>query len=877
MSMRRVILLLCLGVGALSQPSIITTLVGDYCGDGGAGTNAMLNSPSGTAVDVAGNVFIADSRNNRVRLWNKNTGIITTIVGSGGGAFTGDGGAGTNASVSFPRGIALDAAGNAYIADSQNNRVRLWNASTGVITTIAGSATFLNSGGFSGDGGPGSSAQLSAPMGVAVDRGGNVYIADTHNNRVRLWNASTGIIATIVGTGTAGFSGDGGAGTSASLATPYGVAVDMAGNVYIADLGSGRVRLLTKSTGNITTIVGSGGSAAFSGDGGAGTSAALTPVGVAVDAARNVYIVDGNSRVRLWNRSVDIITTIAGNGGSAVFSGDGGAGTSAALSNPYGVAVDSAGNAYIADTDSNRVRLWTQSTGLITTLAGNGGSTFTGDGVAGTSAKLNAPIGVASDIARNVYVADTGNNRVRLWTASTGLIATIAGTGAAGFSGDGGAGTSAMLNSPGGIAVDVAGNVYIADSNNNRVRLLTKSTGVITTIVGTGAAGFSGDGGMGTNAMLGASALGLAGFGIAVDLAGNVYIADAGNNRVRLWTQSTGIITTIAGTGAVIFVGDRGAGTNATLFYPSGIAVDAAGNAYIADMSNNRIRLWTKSTGIITTIAGTGTAAFYGDGGAGTSATLNHPGGVALDAAGNVYIADSSNIRLRLLSVSTGTITTIAGTGKVGFSGDRGVGTLAAFGASALGLSSFGIAVDIAGNVLIADTFNMRVRVLTAPTATTSATPTSPSPTSSATATLSPHGTSSGSVSAVATPIFTPSASLSSHPSTTSTAMPTPTATPTASPSPPANSLVGASTPSAAASYSPGAIIGIFLGSVGALALIVLVSALARRTSQAPLSSAQLATDYTVPQFAPKETLVEDGRVVLPPWAENPLSPHHHR
>ena len=337
------------------------------------------------------------------------------------------------------------------------------------------------------------------------------------------------------------------------------------------------------------------------------------------------------------------IATIAGNG-VAGLSGDGGAGTSAMLYNPVGVAVDTAGSVYIVDKATALIRVWTSSSGIITKIAGNGVTGFGGDDGAGSSAMLNNPYGVAVDTADNVYIADFGNQRIRKWTLGSGIITTIAGNGVAGFGGDGGAGTSASLYNPAGVAVDAAGNVYIVDCGNNRIRKWNFISGIITTLAGNGVQGFSGDGGAGTSAAINWP------YGVAVDTAGNVYIADYGNNRIRKWTASSGIINTIAGNGGTGFSGDGGAGTSAMMNLPQGVALDTAGNVYIADTGNSHIRKWTLSSGTITSIAGSGVTGFNGDGGAGTSASLYNPCGVAVDTAGSVFIADSYNSRVRRLA-----------------------------------------------------------------------------------------------------------------------------------------------------------------------------------------------------------------------------------
>ena len=390
------------------------------------------------------------------------------------------------------------------------------------------------------------------------------------------------------------------------------------------------------------------------------------------------------------------------------------------------------GNVYIADTSNNRIRKVTVSTGIITTIAGTGSASYSGDNGAATSATLNNPFGVSLDASGNVYIADSDNNRIRKVTVSTGIISTIAGTGSTSFSGDNGAATSAALYYPFGVSVDSSGNVYIADYFNHRIRKVSVSTGIIITIAGTGTAGYSGDNGAATSATL------YYPVGVSLDASGNVYIADTNNNRIRKVTVSTGIISTIAGTGTGSYSGDYGAATSATLYYPFGVSLDASGNVYIADSYNNRIRKVTVSTGIISTIAGTGSTSYSGDNGAATSAALYYPVGVSLDSSGNVYIADSDNNRIRKISVSSATtnapsmqpmtvtnlptmvptslptalptrvpsfmpsilptsvssdsiISTIAGTGTTSYSGDGGAATSASL------YSPGGVTIDASG------------------------------------------------------------------------------------------------------------------------------------------------------------------------------------
>ncbi|MHB8259084.1 MAG: NHL domain-containing protein [Bacteroidia bacterium] len=330
-----------------------------------------------------------------------------------------------------------------------------------IITTYAGNGTI----GSSGDGSLAINAELHTPSGVAIDAAGNLYIADAANNKIRMVTTA-GVITTIAGTGTAGFSGDGGAATAAQLNTPTGVT--FAGtNLVIADAGNNRIRMI--SYGTISTVIGTG-TAGFSGDGGTMTAAELNhPTGVAIDG-NYIYIADyGNNRIRVVNASY-IISTLAGNS-TAGYSGDGGSSVAAELNGPNGVSVDAAGNVYVADKANNRIRM-INSSGIITTVAGDGTFGYSGDGGAGTAAKLAYPEGVTCDVFGNFYIVDNYYPRIRK-VNNAGIISTIAGSGVASYSGDGGAATAARISNPSNVAFDGSGNMYIADGGNNRVRMVT--------------------------------------------------------------------------------------------------------------------------------------------------------------------------------------------------------------------------------------------------------------------------------------------------------------------------------------------------------------------------------------------------------------------
>jgi sugar lactone lactonase YvrE len=333
------------------------------------------------------------------------------------------------------------------------------------------------------------------------------------------------------------------------------------------------------------------------------------------------------------------IYTIAGNGLSP-YCCDGGPATAAEVSYPAAVGLDASGNVYIAD-GVERIRK-VSTAGIITTFAGNGNPGYSGDGGQATAAKLDGPAGVGSDALGNIYIADYANSRIRKVTPA-GIITTFAGNGTAGYSGDGGQATAAEIHLylPNGICSDTSGNIYFVDSYNSCVRKVTVATGIITTIAGNGSYGYSGNGGPATAAEFEYPC------GVALDTAENVYIADEYNHVIRKVTVATGIITAIAGNSIQGYFGDGGQATAAEFDYPDGLGLDASGNIYIADYFNHRIRKVTVATGIITTFAGNGTANYSGDGGPATAAEINYPTGVSLDASGNAYISDYQNNRVR--------------------------------------------------------------------------------------------------------------------------------------------------------------------------------------------------------------------------------------
>jgi uncharacterized repeat protein (TIGR03803 family) len=654
---------------------IITTVAGNgtasYNCDGIAATNAELYQPTGVAVDVIGNLFIADCGNNRIRKIGTN-GIITTVAGNGTNAYFGDGSAATNAELNDPWGVTVDASGNLFIVDWGNSVIRKVDTN-GIITTVAGNGT----GGYSGDGGVATSAELSNPSAVSVDAFGNLFIADSENSRVRKVGTN-GIITTVAGVGSsdfygvygAGYSGDGGTATNAELNWPSGVAVDATGDLFIADQLNNRIReVVYPSPTLILNSVGIGSAGAYdvvvSSQYGSVTSSVVNvtfiPPSVALQTTNNSIAVMVGSNVTLavsvtgagpfsyqWqqngtNLPNGIITTVAGNGTGSYF-GDGGVATNAELHWPSGVAVDATGNLFIADTFNNRIRK-VGTNGIITTVAGNGGESYFGDGGVATNAELSWPSGVAVNASGNLFIADSANNVIRK-VRTNGIITTVAGngydagTGYGGYSGDSWAATNAELYYPCGAAVDATGNLFIADTANNVIRKVG-TNGIIITVAGNGTGSYFGNGGAATNAELRDPN------GVALDATGNLFIADSLNDVIRE-VGANGIIITVAGNGTASYFGDLGAATNAELYLPRGVAVDTSGEIFIADSYNNVIRE-VGTSGIITTVAGngyeagTGYGGYSGNGGAAANAELNWPEDVAVDASGNLFIADKNN------------------------------------------------------------------------------------------------------------------------------------------------------------------------------------------------------------------------------------------
>lgn len=834
-------------------------------GDNGSAASARFNRPTSLALDAQNNLlYVSDSGNNRIRVINLTTNIISNYAGTGGAGYNNDGVIATNASLNNPAGISLDAAGNLFIADRNNQRIRRVDGVSKLMTTVAGDGTQ----GFGGDGGTAISAQLNMPADVAVDGAGNVYIADQVNHRVRRVKTN-GTIETIAGIGTAGFTGDGGAASAAQLNSPASLEIDADCSLFVGDSNNLRIRKLTPSgTGGttnrnpvITSTIGNqtmtkgqtltlplaatdedndmvtftlvnapafadiinnnptGRTAtlrlqptvagtfaniqvrASDGKGGVATSAAFTvtvnepapgnqpptanagqlpatlealfatgapvnlngsgsdpdgdPVTFSWTDNGNVIATSAATTVTLAIGTHSIVLTVSDNKGAKTsttaqtvvvrdttpptISGVPAAITTAATSasganvnytmptaadlvdgvvqvvadkasgSLFAVgattvkftATDARGNAATAQftvTVTPFVSGGTPTSYNISTFAGSGNYGFSGDG----GPAIDAAMKQISALTRGdggLMIADSVGRVVRRVDAA-GVIRTIAGNSANGNGGDGGQANFAQISAPGGVVTDANGNTYVSDTAFHRIRRVAPD-GKIYHFAGsaTGVSGSIGDNGVAASARFNRPTA------LAVD-AQNLYIVDSGNHRVRVVNLTTNIVSTVAGNGGAGFGGDGVLAIIASLNNPSGLALDAAGNLFIADRSNHRIRKVDAVTKLISTVAGTGEPGFAGDSNQAKSAQLNSPVDVDVDAAGNIFIVDQTNNRIRRVNAA-GIIETIAGNGTVGYSGDGGPALQAQV------TQPTAIEVESDGSIMVGDNGNLRVRKLT--------------------------------------------------------------------------------------------------------------------------------------------------------------------
>ncbi|MGA2016658.1 MAG: immunoglobulin domain-containing protein, partial [Opitutaceae bacterium] len=674
----------------------------------GTGSAAKFYFPYGVAVDASGNVYASDEAGNTIRKITP-SGVVTTLAGSPGVAGSADG-TGAAAQFNAPAGLAVDASGNVYVSDQGNDTIRKITPG-GVVTTLAGTA------GKSGSAdGTGPAAQFATPGNVAVDTGGNVYVADQLNDTIRKITPA-GVVTTLAGDATVAGKNDG-TGMGARFDNPYGIAVDGSDNVYVADTYNCTIRKIT-SAGVVTTLAGTAG--AIGAKDGTGSAAQFNyPTGVAVDGEGNVYVADiDNDTIRKVTPS-GVVTTLAGAVGLTGFAD--GTGAAAEFNAPIDVAVDGGGNVYVADVDNYTVRKITPS-GVVTTLAGSPGQGYA-DGT-GSAAQFYYPEDLAIDGNGNLYVVDSDNSTIRKVTPA-GVVTTIAGT-PGDFGSADGTGPAAQFYYPYAAALDGNGNLFVTDQGNETIRKLVLSTGAVTTVAGSPGVEGSANG-------TGSAASFYYPAGIAIDSSGNIFVSEQRNNDIRKITPS-GVVTTLAGTAGVVG-GTDATGAAAKFQVPSGITIDGSGNLYVADYGNGTIRKIVSSTGAVTTVAGKAGNQGSADG-TGSAAQFDAPSGVAVDGSGNLYVTDEKNNTIRMITPA-GVVTTLAGTpGKSNYTNGTG--------AAALFDQPFDVVVDKSGNLFVTDASNDAIRMGTlsgAPFIQTAPTDQYAAPGSSATFTVSASGSS---------------------------------------------------------------------------------------------------------------------------------------
>jgi DNA-binding beta-propeller fold protein YncE len=688
----------------------------------GVGVSATFFTPANVATDTSGNVYVADTANNIIRKIDHTSGQVSTLAGTAGVVGSTDA-TGAAASFNSPGGLAVDSStGNVYVADSQNDTIRMITAA-GVVTTLAGSP---GSSGFAD--GTGSIARFAGPSGVAVNSATHhIYVADSNNEVIRDI-APGAVVTTLAGThGTSG-SRDGTSAT-ALFNQPLGVAVDPAsGNVYVADYLNSTIRKITPApvvqasftastagtvltvsaissgtiavgqglsgtgvpagtyisalgtglggigtytlntsstiaseamttTSSVTTLAGTAGSFGYAD--GPGSGAIFNgPLGLALDSTgANLYVADaGNATIRQVTTAGAVVTTLAGTAGHLGYAD--GSGAAASFSNPSGVATDASGNVFVADSDNNEIRMVTTPGAAVSTYAGSiGGRGYLDQ--AWVLAKFNDPHNIAMDAAGNTYVGDLGNNVIRFIAAGGSQVTTFAGSvGPGGVGSADGTGAAAKFNGPVGMVTDSHGNLFVSDYNNNTIRKITPS-GVVTTFAGTAGAAGCNDG-------TGSAARFTNPYGLAIDASDNIYVADYGNQVIRMITPG-GVVSRLAATCTIQGFNDGPALANGQFNGPHGVAVDrSTGNVYVADRFNNAIRMI--SGGVVTTIAGpaatggaTPGASGFADG-TGNAALFNWPGALAVDrGTGDVYVADYNNNAIRRVIPSSGAVTTVVG------------------------------------------------------------------------------------------------------------------------------------------------------------------------------------------------------------------------
>jgi gliding motility-associated-like protein len=699
-----------------SQPKTYTVTAFNSSGSVQAGVNIkyLPSNPNLPFISYGGPYTYTEGNSISLSPTSSGGAVPTTVYGgnsifAGSGAIGSLNGTGTGASFSGPTGVVRDTSGNLYVADQVNNLIRKITPA-GDVTTLAGSGApgAVNANG--------ASASFNNPRGIAVDAQGNVYVADRSNNLVRKITPA-GDVTTFAGSGSA--TTVNGVGTAASFNGPTGLAFDTQGNLFVVELAGNVIRRITPGA-SVFTFAGIPGTPGLV-NGNSNVARFNQPAGIAVDALNNLYIADSQNNVIRRVNPQGMVSTLSGHG---IPNGSN-------FSVPAGITTDPQGNVYVAGLGNNLIHkvittgyavdkplpigLTFNSTNgtfsgtptgvlpttfyvvtayntsgsgsvgvnitiqnsidpatspKIFTIAGNGLNFTNGDGGRPYQASFARPYAMARDRGGNIYLA-TFDNKIRKIISSTNTVITLAGTGTSGYSGDGGAAINAQFNlGLNALALDLQGNLYIADGNNNVIRKIDSASNVITTIAGTGTAGYSGDGGLSTAAQLNAPE------GMAFDASGNLYFSDVNNHVIRKIDAVTHNVSTIAGGGAMDNFTAPVSATDIQLGFIERITFDKDYNLFLADENYGVIWKMDAVTHNFTNVAGNGIFGNAGDGGPATSASINGPMGLVVDSQGNIFIADQASNVIRKVDATTHNITTFAGNGAGTYSGDGGAATL---------------------------------------------------------------------------------------------------------------------------------------------------------------------------------------------------------
>jgi len=690
-------------------PGTLATIAGVGYTTGVLAKEADAGWPMGVARRPNGDLVVVDYQAHRI--WRIDSdGILHTLAGTGIAGNSGDGGPAIEAQLRNPHDLFQDTEGNLYFSDLGNCTVRRIDYRSGLIERVAGSGNR----GRGGDGGPALDAELDCTCGVAVDIAGNIFLTDEWAGNVRRIDAKTKIIETIAGQNARhypseqgasrpmhgpglslmGYHGDGGPASDAAFYHPEHLALDSQENLYICDNSNDRIRKIDRKTGTITTVLGNG-QRASNGDGGLATEAStLMPDAICLDGHDNLYVGEKYGfRVRKVDAQTGIVTTLVGSGEPG-FGEEGLPGPQTTCNScEAGIWADDDGSVYWGDC-SGRTRRYDGPSGIVTTVLGG---TSVHDGEPGEKAFLNGPGGLSLSPDGQLYIADVWNQRIRALDLHSGIIRTAAGNGARAYGGDNGPATAAYLGNPHDVSVDSQGRAVIADSRHGHVRRI-ELDGIIRNIAGAAFQWDKGDGGPANGACL------MQVFSVAHDASDHIYIGDPNAGRIRKVDRETGIINTVAGCGTPGYSGDNGPAIQAKIGTASAIRFDAEGNLYFTDAKHHVIRK-VDSAGIITTIAGNGTAGFSPDGTAALQSNLNVPFGLAVTPSGQIYFSDSLNHRVRRINADN-TLTTVAGSDTPGDAGDNGPATQAQLN------EPHGLCLWGEDRLFISDRDNNRIKVL---------------------------------------------------------------------------------------------------------------------------------------------------------------------